>query len=168
MTLLTNDKLTIVGAAGMTLKEENLEPFIEKFEREVAERISRKELKPIINIDSILEFRQITPKFFRLLKLFQPFGPGNLSPVFITENVYDNGNGRVVGSENGHLKLELIQEDEPYRHISAIAFNKSEHFDHIQAGNPIDICYSIAENYYRGIANIQLRIKDIRNREEII
>ena len=136
--------------------------------REVAERISRKELKPIINIDSILEFRQITPKFFRLLKLFQPFGPGNLSPVFITENVYDNGNGRVVGSENGHLKLELIQEDEPYRHISAIAFNKSEHFDHIQAGNPIDICYSIAENYYRGIANIQLRIKDIRNREEII
>ena len=155
-------------AAGMTLKEENLEPFIEKFEREVAERISRKELKPIINIDSILEFRQITPKFFRLLKLFQPFGPGNLSPVFITENVYDNGNGRVVGSENGHLKLELIQEDEPYRHISAIAFNKSEHFDHIQAGNPIDICYSIAENYYRGIANIQLRIKDIRNREEII
>ena len=155
-------------AAGLTLKEENLEPFIEKFEREVAERISRKELKPIINIDSILEFKQITPKFFRLLKLFQPFGPGNLSPVFITENVYDNGNGRVVGSENGHLKLELIQEDEPYRHISAIAFNKSEHFEHIQAGNPIDICYSIAENYYRGIANIQLRIKDIRNREEII
>ena len=108
------------------------------------------------------------PKFFRILKQFQPFGPGNLSPVFITENVYDNGNGRRVGSDNGHLKLELIQEDEPYRHISAIAFNKSEHFDHMQSGNPVDICYSIAENYYRGIANIQLRIKDIRNREDII
>ncbi len=155
-------------AAGLTLKEENLKPFSEKFEREVELRITKEVLSPIINIDSFLDFNQITPKFFRILKQFQPFGPGNLSPVFITENVYDNGNGRRVGSDNGHLKLELIQEDEPYRHISAIAFNKSEHFDHMQSGNPVDICYSIAENYYRGIANIQLRIKDIRNREDII
>ncbi len=155
-------------AAGLTLREENLKPFSEKFEREVEMRITKEVLSPIINIDSFLDFNQITPKFFRILKQFQPFGPGNLSPVFITENVYDNGNGRIVGSDNGHLKLELIQEDEPYRHISAIAFNKSEHFEHMQAGNPVDICYSIAENYYRGIANIQLRIKDIRNREDII
>ncbi len=155
-------------AAGLTLKEENLAKFSEKFEAFVAGKITKELLTPIVNIDSFLDFRQITPKFFRVLKQFQPFGPGNLSPVFITENVYDNGNGRKVGSDNGHLKLELIQEDEPYRHISAIAFNKSEHFDHMQAGNPVDICYSIAENYYRGIANIQLRIKDIRNREDII
>lgn len=155
-------------AAGLTLKEENLAKFSEKFEAFVAGKITKELLTPIVNIDSFLDFRQITPKFFRVLKQFQPFGPGNLSPVFITENVYDNGNGRKVGSDNGHLKLELIQEDEPYRHISAIAFNKSEHFDHMQAGNPVDICYSIAENYYRGIANIQLQIKDIRNREDII
>ena len=155
-------------AAGLTLKEENLAKFSEKFEAFVAGKITKELLTPIVNIDSFLDFRQITPKFFRVLKQFQPFGPGNLSPVFITENVYDNGNGRKVGSDNGHLKLELIQEDEPYRHISAIAFNKSEHFDHMQAGNPVDICYSIAENYYRGIANIQLRIKDIWNREDII
>ena len=155
-------------AAGLTLKEENLAKFPEKFEAFVAGKITKELLTPIVNIDSFLDFRQITPKFFRVLKQFQPFGPGNLSPVFITENVYDNGNGRKVGSDNGHLKLELIQEDEPYRHISAIAFNKSEHFDHMQAGNPVDICYSIAENYYRGIANIQLRIKDIWNREDII
>lgn len=155
-------------AAGLTLKEENLKAFSEKFEKEVEAKITKEVLSPIINIDSFLDFNQITPKFFRILKQFQPFGPGNLSPVFITENVYDNGNGRKVGSDNGHLKLELIQEDEPYRHISAIAFNKSEHFEHMQTGNPVDICYSIAENYYRGIANIQLRIKDIRNREDII
>ena len=155
-------------AAGLTLREENLPEFVRRFESHVREKITKEILTPIIHIDSFLEFRQITPKFFRILKQFQPFGPGNLSPVFITENVYDNGNGRRVGTDNGHLKLELIQEDEPYRHISAIAFNKSEHFDHMQMGNPVDICYSIAENYYRGIANIQLRIKDIRNREDFI
>ena len=88
--------------------------------------------------------------------------------MFLTENVYDNGNGRRVGADAGHLKLELIQEAQPYRHISAIAFNKSSHFEHIKNGNPIDICYTIVENYYRGIANIQLRIKDIHDREDFI
>ncbi|MBR6661144.1 MAG: single-stranded-DNA-specific exonuclease RecJ [Bacteroidales bacterium] len=154
-------------AAGMTLKEENYEEFCRRFEAYVESKINDEMLTPIVNIDTYLDFKQITPKFFRILKQFQPFGPGNHSPVFITENVYDNGNGRKVGSDNGHLKLELIQEDEPYRHISAIAFNRTEHFDHIQAGNPVDICYSIAENYYRGIANIQLRVKDIKNREDL-
>ena len=61
-----------------------------------------------------------------------------------------------------------MQENQFPRHISAIAFNQSEHFDHIKAGNPIDICYTIVENYYRGIANIQLRVKDLRDREETI
>lgn len=157
-----------IYAAGLTLKEENLYKFIDKFEAIVASRLTDEMLVPIVNVDAFLEFKQITPKFFRILKQFQPFGPGNISPIFVTENVYDNGNGKIVGNGNGHLKLELIQEEEPYRAISAIAFNKSEHFDHIQGGSPIDICYSIAENYYRGIANIQLRIKDIRNREDFI
>ena len=156
-------------AAGLTIREENFPVFCERFEEIVATRIRSAVMTPTVDIDSYLDFNQITPKFFRLLKQFQPFGPGNQSPVFITENVYDNGNGRKVGSaEHGdlkHLKLELIQEDEPYHHISAIAFNLSEHFDHMQAGNPVDICYSIAENYYRGIANIQLRVKDIKEKE---
>ena len=156
-------------AAGLTVKEENFAEFCRRFEDAVAVRIKNVVLTPTVDIDCYLDFNQITPKFFRLLKQFQPFGPGNQSPVFITENVYDNGNGRKVGSaEHGdlkHLKLELIQEDEPYHHISAIAFNLSEHFEHMQAGNPVDICYSIAENYYRGIANIQLRVKDIKEKE---
>ena len=156
-------------AAGLTIKESNFEEFCRRFEETVADRIKNVVMTPTVDIDSYLDFKQITPKFFRLLKQFQPFGPGNQSPVFITENVYDNGNGRKVGSaEHGdlkHLKLELIQEDEPYHHISAIAFNLSEHFEHMQAGNPVDICYSIAENYYRGIANIQLRVKDIKEKE---
>lgn len=152
-------------AAGLTLKKENLAAFTEKFEQVVAAKIDEHIMTPVVTIDSYLDFKQITPKFFSILKRFQPFGPGNISPVFITENVYDNGNGRLVGSENGHMKLELIQEDEPYRHLSAIAFNKAEHFEHLHAGNPVDICYSIAENYYRGIANIQLRVKDIKEKD---
>ena len=155
-------------AAGLTLKEENLPEFCERIENFIEKNISEDMLTPVIMIDTRLDFSQITPKFFRILKQFQPFGPGNNAPVFLTENVYDNGNVRKVGADGGHLKLELIQESQPYRSISAIAFNKSEHFDHIKAGNPIDVCYSIVENYYRGIANLQLRIKDLHDREDII
>lgn len=157
-------------AVGLTMEESHYEEFCERFETIVASKVEQNTdlLTPLVNIDTYLDFKQITPKFFRLLKQFQPFGPGNLSPVFITENVYDNGNGRLVGTDAGHLKLELIQEDEPYRPISAIAFNQSQHFDHMQSGNPVDICYSVAENYYRGIANIQLRVKDIKAREDIV
>lgn len=153
-------------AAGLTLKEENFERFRYQFEEYVSNKITTELLTPVINIDTYLDFKQINPRFFNVLKQFQPFGPGNLSPVFISEKVYDNGNGRKVGSDSGHLKLELIQEDDFHRHISAIAFNRSEHFEHLRSGNPVDICYSIAENYYRGIANIQLRVKDIKLVEE--
>lgn len=157
-----------IYAAGLTLREENLAEFCRRIDSYVGSTISDEMLTPVLYIDSRLDFSRITPKFFRILKQFQPFGPGNVAPVFETDNVYDNGNGRKVGAEGGHLKLELIQEEQPYRHISAIAFNMSSHFDHIRSGNPVDICYSIVENYYRGIANLQLRIKDIRDREEII
>lgn len=155
-------------AAGLTFKVDNLEKFCQKFEDVVSSKITDEILTPVINIDTELDFKQITPKFFRVLKQFQPFGPGNPSPVFISKNVYDNGNGRKVGSESGHLKLELIQEDNPHRHISAIAFNRSEDFDHLNEGKPIDVCYSVAENYYRGIANIQLRVKDIKLKEDFL
>ena len=155
-------------AAGLTLKEENLPKFCERIENFISGRIVPQMQTPVVEIDAKLNFAQISPKFLRILKQFQPFGPGNSAPVFLTENVYDNGNGRKVGAEGGHLKLELIQESHPYHHISAIAFNMAGFFDHIKAGNPIDICYSIVENYYRGTANTQLRIKDMRERDEMI
>jgi single-stranded-DNA-specific exonuclease len=81
-------------AAGLTLKEENFEKFKKRFEDYVSEKITAEILTPVINIDTYLDFKQITPRFFNVLKQFQPFGPGNLSPVFISERVYDNGNGR--------------------------------------------------------------------------
>ena len=155
-------------AAGLTLKEENLPAFCERIEKFISNAIIPEMQTPVVDVDAVLNFSQITPKFLRILKQFQPFGPGNSAPVFRTDNVYDNGMGRKVGAEGGHLKLELIQESHPYHHISAIAFNMADFFDHIKAGNPIDVCYSIVENYYRGTANTQLRVKDLRDRDEMI
>ena len=155
-------------AAGLTLREENLPAFCERIEKAISGKIVPQMQVPVVDIDAKLNFSQITPKFLRILKQFQPFGPGNSAPVFITENVYDNGMGRKVGAEGGHLKLELIQESHPYHHISSIAFNMADFFDHIKAGNPIDVCYSIVENYYRGTANTQLRVKDLRERDELV
>ena len=155
-------------AAGLTLKEENLPEFCKRIEKHISGKIIPEMQTPVVDIDAMLNFSQITPKFLRILKQFQPFGPGNSAPVFRTDNVYDNGMGRKVGAEGGHLKLELIQESHPYHHISAIAFNMADYFNHIKAGNPIDVCYSIVENYYRGTSNTQLRVKDLRERDEIL
>lgn len=155
-------------AAGLTLEEENLPAFCERIEKFISGTIIPAMQTPVVDIDAKLNFSQITPKFLRILKQFQPFGPGNSAPVFLTENVYDNGMGRKVGAEGGHLKLELIQESHPYHHISAIAFNMADFFDHIKAGNPVDVCYSIVENYYRGTSNTQLRVKDLRERDELL
>ena len=155
-------------AAGLTLKEENLPAFCERIGKFISGSIIPEMQTPVVDVDARLNFSQITPKFLRILKQFQPFGPGNSAPVFLTENVYDNGMGRKVGAEAGHLKLELIQESHPYHHISAIAFNMASFYEHVKAGNPIDVCYSIVENYYRGTANTQLRIKDLRERDELV
>ena len=157
-----------VYAAGLTLREENLPEFVRRIEEFISKRTTQEMLTPFTEIDARLEFSQITPKFFRLLKQFQPFGPGNTNPVFQTENVYDGGKGRKVGADGVHMKLDLIDEKQPFHQIPAIAFNMSEYFDYIKAGNPFDICYSIVENYYRGNSTLQLRIKDIREREEPI
>ena len=157
-----------VYAAGLTMKEENLPEFCSRMNRFVSGNITREELTPVVEIDARLDFSQITPKFTRILKQFQPFGPGNSNPVFLTEDVYDAGGGRKVGAGGVHLKLDLMQEQQPYRQIAAIGFNMSEYYDHIKAGNPIDICYSIVENFYRGSSTVQLRLKDMRERDELI
>ena len=155
-----------VYAAGLTMKEEKVEEFARRMDKFIEGKITREMLTPVVELDSKLDFAQITPKFLRLLKQFQPFGPGNNNPVFLTENVYDNGGGRKVGAGGVHMKLDLIQESQPYRQIAAIAFNMSDYYDYIKAGNPLDVCYSIVENYYRGNSTVQLRIKDIHERED--
>ncbi|MBQ9400543.1 MAG: single-stranded-DNA-specific exonuclease RecJ [Bacteroidales bacterium] len=155
-------------AAGLTLKEENLPEFSRRIDEFISGKIIPEMLTPVVEIDAKLNFSQVTPKFTRILKQFQPFGPGNSNPIFVTENVYDAGNGRKVGAGGVHLKLDLIQESQPYHQIPAIAFNMSDYYEYIKSGNPLDVCYSIVENYYRGNSTIQLRVKDLREREEFI
>lgn len=153
-------------AAGLTLKEENLGEFARRMDAFVKGHIVKEMTTPVVEVDAKLDFAQINPKFFRILKQFQPFGPGNHNPVFETENVYDAGTGRKVGAGGVHMKLDLIQEAQPYHQIPSIAFNMADFYDYIKDGNPFDVCYTIVENYYRGNSSIQLRIRDLRERED--
>ena len=155
-------------AAGLTMKDENVEEFCRRMDEFVGKNITREELTPVVEIDAKLDLSQITPKFTRILRQFQPFGPGNSNPVFLTEKLYDFGNGRKVGAAGVHLKLDLVQENMTYPQMAAIGFNMAGHYDHIKEGKPIDVCYSIVENFYRGSSTIQLRLKDIRERHELI
>ena len=104
-------------AAGLTMKVENVPIFIERFEKYVNDNIQPEMLIPQIDIDERLDFKEIDEKFNRILKQFQPFGPGNMSPVFVTENVYDAGDSRLVGNDKEHIKLSLIQEEIGRAHV---------------------------------------------------
>ena len=149
-------------AAGLTLKKENIKPFMERFEQYVNSTISEDQLVPRVFVDSELSFSEINEDFFNFLKKFQPFGPENMSPIFVSRKVCDSGSGRMVGSSGEHLKLDLCHESTGPKTFSAIAFSQSEHFEHIRAGKPFDICYSIEMNEFRGNRNLQLNIRDIK------
>lgn len=149
-------------AAGLTLKKENIRPFMERFEKYVNSTITEDQLVPRIFIDAELLFSEINEEFFGIMNQFQPFGPENMSPVFISRNVFDTGTGRMVGSNCEHLKLELCQESTGIKSIPAIAFSQANHFEYIKGGNPFDICYSIEMNEFRGNKNLQLNIRDIK------
>ena len=149
-------------AAGLTLKKENVQKLRDRFEAIVKDRITPEQQTPQITIDAELNFVDITPKFYRILKQFEPFGPGNMNPVFFAENVADNGQGRRVGAGGDHLKLNLIQEENPFDDIPAIAFGQGHKFNKITNGNTFDIAYSITENHFRGKTSLQLNIKDIK------
>jgi single-stranded-DNA-specific exonuclease len=149
-------------AAGLTLKKENIRPFMERFEQYVNGTIKEDQLVPRVFIDAEIFFSEINEDFFNIMNQFQPFGPENMSPVFVSRSVFDTGSGRMVGSSGEHLKLELCQESTGIKSIPAIAFSQANHFEYIKGGNPFDICYSIEMNEFRGNKNLQLNIKDIK------
>jgi single-stranded-DNA-specific exonuclease len=149
-------------AAGLTMKKENIKPFMERFEQFVNSTITEEQLVPRVFVDSELSFTEINEEFFSFLKKFQPFGPENMSPVFVSRNVYDSGMGRMVGSSGEHLKLDLCHESTGQKIFPAIAFSQAEHFEHIKACKPIAICYSIEMNEFRGNRNLQLNVRDIK------
>ena len=146
-------------AAGLTLKPENYEAFKSKFEAVVQTSIDPELLEPEITIDTELEFTEITPKFFRILKQLAPFGPQNMKPVFVSRNVRDNGYGKQVGSDKSHLKLSLFQGDNTQT-INAIGFGLGNKIDNIHNG--FDVVYTIDENEWNGYKSLQLVLKDLK------
>lgn len=148
-------------AAGLSLKPENLEKFSERFEQYVSEHLDEDELIPELNVDIKMDFSNITPKFVRILKQFAPFGPGNLSPVFLTENVIDSGYSRAVGNKK-HLKLTVTQRDNTETVFAGIAFQKGDLFERIHSKEPFSMCYYIEENFWQGKTTLQLNVKDIK------
>ncbi len=149
-------------AAGLSMKPENVQKFKERFEQVVSDRITQDQLIPQVEIDTELNFNDVNDKFYRILKQFAPFGPGNMNPVFFAENVVDNGTGRCVGGDGEHLKLSLLQENDPFKNINAIAFGQGKKHDKIVNGRAFDIAYSLTENHFRGQTTLQLNIKDIK------
>lgn len=149
-------------AAGLTLKIEHVQKLMDRFEEIVKNTITPDMMIPQIEIDTELNFRDINPKLFRIIRQFEPFGPENANPVFFAENVSDNGYARLVGTEDVHLQLGLIQEDSPFNNYRAIAFNQASYLSKIKNGSAFDIAYTLVENSFRGNTTIQLNIKDIK------
>ena len=155
-------------AAGLTIEENRLEAFKEKFESVVKESISPESLKPEIKIDTEIFFKEINPnkenipKFFRILRRMAPFGPGNMNPVFLTKGVNDTGSSRAVGKDNAHLKLS-VKEFKSGVVMNGIGFNLGDKIALVKSGAPLAIVYTLEENNWKGNKTVQLRIKDIKS-----
>jgi len=165
-----NDLLEQFGghryAAGLALRPENLEAFVERFEKVVAASIDEALLIPHMKIDTEFQLQEIDHRFHRILAQFGPFGPGNMKPVFLTRKVFDTGYSRRVGDLT-HLKLHVKQDGSAS--FNGIAFRLGEWFDRLSTGKGsnsdkiyFDICYTIEENHWNGTKSLQLNVKDIR------
>lgn len=150
-------------AAGLSMKEENVPEFIRRFEDYVSENILPRQTKPILNIDAELPFRHVSMKLYRDLRRFEPFGPDNPKPIFCTRKVYDYGTSKVVGRNQDHIKLEMVDNDS-LRVMNGIAFGQSEQARFIKSKHPFDICYTLEENTHKH-NEIQLQIESIRPSE---
>ena len=146
-------------AAGLSIKKENLDQFIQEFEIAVAESITEDQLRPKINIDKVISIEDIDNKLYRIIQQFAPFGPKNLSPIFVSEKVVDSGYGKQVGAEKTHLRIELKRSA---RSIAGIGFNMGKQFEQIKNNQEFDVCYSIDENEWNGRKSLQLRLRDIK------
>ena len=151
-------------AVGLTLKWDDITTFRKRFQQYVESHLQEEQREPMLNIDAQLDFKDITKRLMNDLKKFAPFGPGNEKPHFCTNNVYDYGASRVVGRNQEHIKLELV--DSKSNHVmNGIAFGQSEAARYIKSKRAFDIAYTIEENTFKH-GNIQLQIDDIRPCEE--
>lgn len=150
-------------AAGLALKPENFEEFKKLFHSYAMKHITDDMLVPEIEIDAELFISDINFNFYKILKQFAPFGPGNMSPLFQTKNVIDTGYAKLVGKKDyKHLKFSVVHPDMTGNPVPAIAFNQGHHLEEMEKGNPFEICYHIDENTWLGNTTLQLRILDIK------
>jgi single-stranded-DNA-specific exonuclease len=145
-------------AAGLTMKVANVPAFRKKFEEVVAAAIQKEQMTPRIEVDMKVNLENLGYKFYNIMKQMAPFGPGNMQPVFVSENVYDTGYGRLLKEQ--HLKLTVCQEDG--KSIDAIGFGMAHHYERIVAGEKFHLCYHLVENEFNGKTSLQLMIKDIK------
>lgn len=135
-------------AVGLSLKEENIPEFTRRFEEYVAENILPEQLEPAVEVDADIVFADIDSTLLRALKLFNPFGPANERPVFRTRHVSNFGTSRLVGRNNEHIKLDIV-DDTSGKVMDGIAFNMHDKWDIVSSGHPFTVCYTIEENRHR-------------------
>ncbi|MBG6060879.1 single-stranded-DNA-specific exonuclease [Flavobacterium sp. CG_9.1] len=148
-------------AAGMTLAAEKYQIFKDAFESEVKKTIHPDLLTPEIAVDAEIDFAAITPKLIRILKQFEPFGPQNMTPIFLTKNIKDTGYGKPMGQEEEHLKLFVKQNNS--EGITAIGFNLGSKIELTAHQKPFQAVYCIDENEWKGKVSLQLRLRDIEH-----
>ena len=146
------------------MKVENVDAFRERFEAYVHENIDPEQTRPNLDIHAIINFKDITPKFFNDLKRMRPYGPDNPKPIFCTKNVFDYGTSKVVGRQQEHIKLELV-DSKSNNVMNGIAFGQSSEARYIKTKQAFDIVYTVEENT-RKHGEVQLQIEDIRTHEE--
>ena len=148
-------------AAGLTIAPDQFDNFKAKFEEVVKNTITEASLVPEIRIDTDLSFKDISRKFFNILKQMAPFGPGNMHPVFVTRGVNDTGYSKIVGKDQNHLKLSL-RELKSGLIMNGIGFNMADKADLVKSGVPLSVAYTLEENHWNNKVSLQLRIKDIK------
>ncbi|MFT4094969.1 MAG: single-stranded-DNA-specific exonuclease RecJ [Niabella sp.] len=145
------------AAAGLTLRKENIDLLRDKFEEIVSSQISEAQLIPEITIDAEITLKEVTPSFYSIIKQMEPFGPGNMAPVFLTKAVRNTGFSRILKEK--HLRFSIQQEG---IQLNGIGFNMAGKFPVIATGQPFDIVFKIDENEWNGQKSLQLRIEDVR------
>lgn len=149
------------NAVGLSMKEENIDEFRERLSAYVEEHIESNQITPQITIDGELNFEDINSDFLKYMRLFNPYGPENPKPIFVTRQVHDKGTSKIVGKKMEHIKLDLV-DGKSEKVMNGIAFNMAQYFDYIRQGKPFDICYTIEENKRRNGTSVQLQVKGIR------
>lgn len=146
-------------AAGMTLPVDNISAFQQKFEDVVARTIKEEHLTPQIEVDLPLDFSEITDKLVRIVRQMGPFGPHNMQPTFMTEDVYLVSEPIIMKEK--HLKINVRQKRSGHT-LTAVGFGFAYMADQLQPGEPFSICYQVEQNFYNGNVSLQLMLKDIK------